>query len=192
MTELTTMKYDGSRGVQEHILNMYDKAAMLAILGIQVDESFLIQAILDSLLAQFGPFKIHYNAHKKEWSLNELINLCVYEEVRLRKERRHTALAVTQITMKEKGKVRKYSPMKVSEPEKSSQAHNGFIVKCHFYGSKGHVKEECNKRKAWFEKKGNNLSFICYESNLVEVPSNTWWIDSGATTHITNSLQEYL
>ncbi|KAF7126375.1 hypothetical protein RHSIM_Rhsim11G0112500 [Rhododendron simsii] len=49
MAELTTMKYDGSRRVQEHILNMYDKAAMLATLGIQVDESFLIQAILNSL-----------------------------------------------------------------------------------------------------------------------------------------------
>ncbi|KAG5537248.1 hypothetical protein RHGRI_024634 [Rhododendron griersonianum] len=126
---------------------------MLATLGIQVDESFLIQAILNSLPAQFGPFKIHCNATKEKWSLNELTNLCVHEEVRLRKERRHTALAVTQVAMKEKGKVRKYSPMKVSEPEKSSQGHNRFTV------SKGHVKEDCNKRKAWFEKKGNNLSF---------------------------------
>ncbi|XP_058202849.1 uncharacterized protein LOC131317308 [Rhododendron vialii] len=129
MAELSTMKYDGSRRVQEHILNMYDKAAMLATLEIQVDESFLIQAILNSLPAQFGPFKTHFNAHKKEWSLNELTNLCVHEEVRLRRERRHTALTVTQVAIKKKGKMRKYSPMKVSEPEKSSQAHNGFIVK---------------------------------------------------------------
>ncbi|KAF7134698.1 hypothetical protein RHSIM_Rhsim08G0116800 [Rhododendron simsii] len=135
MAELSTMKYDGSRGVQEHILNMYDEAAMLATLGIQVDESFLIQAILNSLPAQFGPFKIHCNAHKKEWSLNELTNLCVHEEVRLRKEKRHTALAVTQVALKKKGKVRKYSPTKVDEPEKSSQAHNGFTVKGHFCGS---------------------------------------------------------
>ncbi|XP_058220680.1 uncharacterized protein LOC131330937 [Rhododendron vialii] len=148
------MKYDGSCGVQEHILNMYDKAAILATLGIQVNESFLIQAILNSLPAQFGLFKIHCNTHKKEWSLNELTNLCVYEEVRLRKERRYTALAVTQFAMKEKGKVRKYSPIKVNESEKSSQTHNGFTVKGHFCGNKGYVKEDCNKRKAWFEKKG--------------------------------------
>ncbi|KAG5561292.1 hypothetical protein RHGRI_004353 [Rhododendron griersonianum] len=57
IAELTTMKYDGSHGVQEHILNMYDKAAMLATLGIQVNESFLVQAILNSLPAQFGSFK---------------------------------------------------------------------------------------------------------------------------------------
>ncbi|XP_028127273.1 uncharacterized protein LOC114323794 [Camellia sinensis] len=29
MAELTTMKYDGNRGVQDHILNMADKAAKL-------------------------------------------------------------------------------------------------------------------------------------------------------------------
>ena len=52
--------------------------------------------------------------------------------------------------------------------------------------------KECSKRKAWFEKKGKKFSFVCYESNLAEVPSNTWWIDSGATTHITNDMQGYL
>ena len=46
--------------------------------------------------------------------------------------------------------------------------------------------------KAWFEKRGINLSFVCYESNLAEVPSNTWWIDSGATTHVTNLMQGFL
>ncbi|KAG5548562.1 hypothetical protein RHGRI_014050 [Rhododendron griersonianum] len=166
MAELTAMKYDGSRRVQEHILNMYDKVTKLATLRIQMDESFLIQAILNSLLAQFGPFKIHCNANKKEWSLNELTNLCICEEVRLRKERRHTALTVIQVAMKKKGKVRKYPPMKVSEPEKSSQAHYGFTVKCHFCGSKRHVKEDCNKRKIWFEKKGI-IIFLLYVTNQI-------------------------
>ncbi|KAF7147406.1 hypothetical protein RHSIM_Rhsim03G0051300 [Rhododendron simsii] len=136
MAELTTMKYDGSRGVQEHILNMSDKAAKLATLGMKVDESFLVQFILNSLLAQFGPFKIHYNTNKDKWSLNELTNMCVQEEVRLRGEGRHTALAVTQVALKKKGKVRKYSPMKVDEPGKSSQAQNGFTVKGHFCGKR--------------------------------------------------------
>ena len=42
------------------------------------------------------------------------------------------------------------------------------------------------------KKRGINLSFVCYESNLVEVPSNTWWIDYGATTHVTNLMQGFL
>ena len=36
------------------------------------------------------------------------------------------------------------------------------------------------------------LSSVYYESNIAEVPNNTWWIDSRATTHITNSIQRYL
>ena len=66
------------------------------------------------------------------------------------------------------------------------------MVSCYFCGKKGHVKKDCIKRKAWFEKRGINISFVCYESNLAEVPSNTWWIDSGATTHVTNLMQGFL
>ena len=54
------------------------------------------------------------------------------------------------------------------------------------------MKKDSSKRKAWFEKKYKKFSFVCYESNLTEVPSNMWWIDSGATTHITNDMQGYL
>ncbi|XP_028081257.1 uncharacterized protein LOC114282718 [Camellia sinensis] len=49
MVELITMKYDGNRGVQDHILNMADKDAKLKMLGMQVDETFLVQFILNSL-----------------------------------------------------------------------------------------------------------------------------------------------
>ncbi|XP_068657835.1 uncharacterized protein [Aristolochia californica] len=35
----------------------------------------------------------------------------------------------------------------------------------------------------------NPTSFVCYKSNMVNVNINTWWIDSGSTIHISNSLQ---
>ena len=53
MAEQTTMKYDGNRGVQDYILNMADKAAKLKTLRMQVDETFLVQFILNSLPSQF-------------------------------------------------------------------------------------------------------------------------------------------
>ena len=61
--------------------------------------------------------------------------------------------------------------------------------KCFFYKRKGHVNKDCPKFKKWLEKKGNLSSFVCYESNMVNVNINTWWIDSGSTIHIENSLQ---
>ena len=97
-------------------------------------------------------------------------------EVRLRQEGHNLALAVTHGVMKKKGKFKKGKnfPPKKSGPGEGSQSHDGkFTVSCYFYGKKGHVKKDCIKYKAWFEKRGINLSFVCYESNLVEVPSNT-------------------
>ena len=64
MVELTIMKYDGSKGVQQHIFDMTEKAAKLNSLRIHVSHSFLVQFILNSLLSQFGLFKIHYNTNK--------------------------------------------------------------------------------------------------------------------------------
>ena len=50
------------------------------------------------------------------------------------------------------------------------------------------MKKYYPKFKKWFDKKGNLLSFVCYESNMVNVNINTWWIDSSSTIHIVNSL----
>jgi hypothetical protein len=37
-----------------------------------------------------------------------------------------------------------------------------------------------------------HLACVCFESNLTVVPSNTWWIDSGSTVHVSNSMQGFL
>ena len=86
MAELTTMKYDGQKGIQQHILNMTEKAAKLKALGMGMDESFLVQFVLNSLPSQFAPFKIHYNTNRDQWNLNELISKSIQKEVRLRQE----------------------------------------------------------------------------------------------------------
>lgn len=62
MARLTTMKYDGAKGMQEHILEMTKIAAKLETQGMKVDESFIVQFILISLLPQYGPFQMHYNS----------------------------------------------------------------------------------------------------------------------------------
>ncbi|CAD5184135.1 unnamed protein product [Musa acuminata subsp. malaccensis] len=61
-----------------------------------VDESFLVQFILNSLPSRFGPFKIHYNTNKDKWDLNELTSMCVQEELRLRQENSYNVMTTTQ------------------------------------------------------------------------------------------------
>lgn len=72
MAELTTKKFDGMRGMREHVLEMTNIAAKLKTLGMNVDESFLVQFILNSLPPQYGPFQINYNTIKDKWDVDEL------------------------------------------------------------------------------------------------------------------------
>ena len=43
-----------------------------------------------------------------------------------------------------------------------------------------------------FEKKDTFSAFVCFESNLVEVSNNTWWLDARATTHVSTMLQGFI
>lgn len=93
MAKLTTMKYDGSRGMHEHVLEMTNLAAQLKNLGMSVDEFFLVQFVLNSLSLspQYEPFQINYNTMKDKWNLNELASMLVQEEARLKQSGQHSA-----------------------------------------------------------------------------------------------------
>ena len=78
MAKLTTMKYDGSRTMHAHIVEMTSLSAKLKSLGMTVDEGFLVQFILNSLLNDvYSPFQINYNAQEKKWNINELTSKLV-------------------------------------------------------------------------------------------------------------------
>ncbi|XP_059668932.1 uncharacterized protein LOC132314026 [Cornus florida] len=64
MADLTTRRFDGTRSMHEHVLDMTNLVAKLKTLGMNVDETFLVQFILNSLPTQYGPFQIHYNTIK--------------------------------------------------------------------------------------------------------------------------------
>ncbi|XP_031276888.1 uncharacterized protein LOC116135327 [Pistacia vera] len=49
MSRLTTMKYDGSRSMYEHVTEMSNIAARIRNMGMSVDESFLVKFVINSL-----------------------------------------------------------------------------------------------------------------------------------------------
>ena len=51
------------------------------------------------------------------------------------------------------------------------------------------MKKGCTKFQKWLEKKGKPISFVRYESNMVDVIYNTQWIDFDSTIHVSNTLQ---
>jgi hypothetical protein len=75
MAKFTTMKFDSTRGIQKHVLKMTNLAAQLKTLGMNMDEFFLMQFILNSLPSQYVPFQINYNTMKDKWNLNQLANM---------------------------------------------------------------------------------------------------------------------
>ena len=61
MGTLTTMKFDDSCTMHEHVIEMTNIVTRLKSLGMNVDENFLVQFIIKSLLFEYGPFQMNYN-----------------------------------------------------------------------------------------------------------------------------------
>ena len=61
MGTLTTMKFDGSRTMHEHVIEMTNIAARFKSLGMEVEQNFLVQFIINSLPSEYGPFQMNYN-----------------------------------------------------------------------------------------------------------------------------------
>ena len=52
--------------------------------------------------------------------------------------------------------------------------------------SKKYTKFPKNEKNNLFD---NYWVSVCFESNVIDVPSDTWWLDSGATIHACNYMQ---
>lgn len=209
--KMLTSKYDGISGVREHIMMMSDMASKLKGMDMEISEGFLVHFIMTSLPAQFGPFKINYNTQKEKWKMSELIAMCVQEEERLKVEKPDVAHLTTThhknkrfhkggkgFRNKEKGvntNKNKSGSSNVGSANANKAGSSGSNTnagpKCHFCKTHGHIQKDCAKFREWLEKKGISYNYVMYESFLTDVPSNTWWVDTGSMIHITNSLQGF-
>ena len=169
------------RGVRDHIMRIRDIEAQLKSLEVTMSDTFLVHYLLKTLPQQYSPFKISYNTHKDKWSINELLTMCVQEEGRLMMEEGEK-VNLTTFGKKRKDRAKIKGKILVQLGIKKES-------KCFFGKKKGHMKKDCSKFKIWLDKKGTQFSFVCYESNMVNVNHSTWWIDSGSTIHVSNTLQ---
>src|SRR3954466_3505381 len=179
------MKFKGKGNVSEYIMEMSHTASKLKALKLDLSEDLLVHLVLISLPPQYGQFKVNYNCQKEKWTLNELISYFAKEEERLKQEIHEIVQLATSSAPKDKGK-RKAEDKAAKGPEikKQKGGVSGFFCK-----HSGHMKKDCMKYKAWLAKKGTYISLVCSEANLASAPKDTWWIDSGATIHISVSLQ---
>ncbi|RVW92501.1 Retrovirus-related Pol polyprotein from transposon TNT 1-94 [Vitis vinifera] len=146
--------------------------------------TYTIQSIQDQL----------QHTQKEKWTLNELIAQCVQEEERLKQEKIESAHLVSTSqgygTSKKrkrdnKGKQTAFSGASKQKVQKKQDKE----ITCFFCMKAGHMKKTCTKYAAWCENKSTLLNLVCSEINLAIVPIDTWWIDTGATTHISVTMQ---
>ena len=52
--------------------------------------------------------------------------------------------------------------------------------------SKKYTKFSNNRKNEPYD---NHWVNVCFEFNIIDVPSDTWWLDNGATIHACNSMQ---
>jgi hypothetical protein len=123
--------------------------------------------------------------------MSKLIALCAEEEERINAEKSDFAHAVTDgqksKKIKDNGKAKNKANM-IFGVNKASTSGTKHTSKCHHCKKCEHMRKNCKKFKDWLPKKGNDFNSIIYESLLVDIPLNTWWVDTGASVHITNSL----
>jgi len=77
MSTLTTMKFDGSHTIHEHVIEMTNIVTRLKTLVMVANENFLVQFILNSLLSKYDPFQMSYNTMKDKQNVHELHNMLV-------------------------------------------------------------------------------------------------------------------
>ena len=192
MRKLTGMSYYSVDGVRAYILGMIGVRDNLKYFEIPIPDSFIINHTLNSLPPKFSQLKVAFNTQNERWTLNELISKCDAKENKLEREGLATVMLVSH--PQPNPRPMHHTSHKGKDFVKLAgnfQPKNGMKkpIKCYFFKKIGHMKKGCLKYKVWLEKqdktKGNPLAHVCFESNLVNVPSNSWWLDGGATVHVT-------
>ncbi|KAL2236224.1 UNVERIFIED_CONTAM: hypothetical protein Sindi_1354600 [Sesamum indicum] len=66
MSELTTKRFNWSCSIHDHVIEMSNLAAKLKALEMDVNDSFLVQFIINSLPTEFSQFQVNYNTIKEK------------------------------------------------------------------------------------------------------------------------------
>ncbi|CAI8585868.1 unnamed protein product [Vicia faba] len=75
--------------MQEDTVKMTNTIPRLKYLGMAVEDSFMVQFIVNSLPFEYGAFQINYNTMKDKWGVNELIRKLIQEENRIKNFKIH-------------------------------------------------------------------------------------------------------
>jgi hypothetical protein len=143
-------------------------------------------------LKSFITLLSNYNMSPDKWDLDKMIAMCVQEEDRLK------VLNGGSINYVKDNRKRNYQNSNQGSPSKPygkcpQQYHQPTLLvdkdQCLHCKKTGHFKQDCPEwLKSIMTKKGIDTVSFVNESLYSQFSKSTWWIDSGATVHVANSL----
>jgi hypothetical protein len=199
--KLVTTKYTGG-GVRDHILRMSHMSSKLKSMEMELPEQFVIHLIFASLPKEFETFAVNYNAQPEKWAIEKMIAMCVQEEERIKGQ---SGDSVNYLSPTKKRNFQSFQSSKPQgkpqwnppppKPHGKAQDHQPHeeVAKdtCKWCKEKGHYQKDCVAFLKHLCKKGEDLITFVDESLFLSYAKSTWWIDSGATVHVANSLQGF-
>ncbi len=194
MQGLMSTKMVEGTPIHDHVMTMIGYINVLDSLGAEMDHTTKIDIILCSLPKSFNNFVLNFHMNDKVVTLPELRNMLQRAEELLKKDKPIMVMEGQSSTTRRKNnkKNKGKNPLQVrNEPKKKGKDKSR--DECHFCGKKGHWKRNCKHYIATVNKKpsdGKSSVFII-ETNLMHGITNSWCLDSGATTHVCNTWQGF-
>jgi hypothetical protein len=163
-------------------------------LDLAFKEDHIVHLVFASLPKEFDTFVVNYNIQPHTWDIEKTIAMCVQEEERIRST---TGGSLNYVNKKKNANFK--GNFSSSSKGKSSHQHRpqegqALVEKDQYLYCKerGHYKKNYHRYlKMIMEKRGENIISFVNESLYIEYSKTTWWIDSGATIHVANSLQGF-
>jgi hypothetical protein len=182
---LVSEKYTGG-GVRDHILRMSNVAARLKPLDLTIKDSFIIYLIFNSLPKKFETFEVNYNSMNNKWTIEKFIAMCVQGEERIKRNNG----GVDSVNMAKHHQKRKNPPKKEDKVKAVSTSSDQLVDKdqCKWCKRRDHYQNNCIEFLKHLNKQGGDHVTFVDESLFLSYSKSTWWIDSGATIHVANSL----
>lgn len=208
LKQLTLQRMDNGGDVREHLRKFFDAVDKLNEMEVTINPDLLSVMLLYSLPASFENFRCAIES-RDELPAPETLRIKITEENDARTS--NMARTPTQSALYAgRGGKRTRKPKKPTSKKSDDTAHGEFRYRCHRCGTVGHKAAECTKKQDAGNhntKKGDSVkkdeetslraSVVTHGEDRAFRTSNLsddgrWCLDSGATSHLTNSTCEFI